>query len=140
LEDMSTTDFSQVTKSLDEVVTTGVSFRSALSFLGQDQADPSDYDFFIFGESMKAAVRLLTDKSIFSTYRLYCEDEAVVTIIIRPVDNLSPNSIQAPSAPQSLRERRRISGKHKLQNVVIRQGSHRETDLFDTDTLLPMNG
>ena len=36
---------------------------------------------------MKDAVQLLTDRSIFVTYRLYLEDYSVVTLIIRPADD-----------------------------------------------------
>lgn len=123
-EGMHRLDFTQGNRSFDEVITAGISFRSILSFVGKNDADPNDFNYFIFGETMKAAVQLLTDKSIFVTYRLYCEDDEVVTIIIRPAKDPSPNSSQCPSGSQSLRERRKASGKRNLQDVVLRQASH----------------
>lgn len=101
------------------MITAGVSFNSALNFVGKGEPDPGDYNFFLFCESMKAVVlQLLTDKSIFVTYRFHCEDNNVVTIIIRPADDPFANFSQCPSAPSSQRERRIISGNRSLQKVV----------------------
>lgn len=138
-EGMSKADYVQTSKTFDEVITAGVSFHSVLSFVGKGDENPGVYNFFIFGESMKAAVQLLTDKSIFVTYRLYCEDDEVVTIIVRPAEDPSPNSSQCPSAPSSLRERRKISGKRSLQNVTLRSMSQSQSQNLDAETLLPIS-
>lgn len=138
-EGMFKADYVQTSKTFDEVITAGVSFHSVLSFVGKGDENPGVYNFFIFGESMKAAVQLLTDKSIFVTYRLYCEDDEVVTIIVRPAEDPSPNSSQCPSAPSSLRERRKISGKRSLQNVTLRSMSQSQSQNLDAETLLPIS-
>lgn len=138
-EESSKTDFTLDKKTFDEIATVGFSLRSMLSFIGRGDQNPNDYNFFIFSDSMKAAVQLLNDKSVFITYRLYCEDDDVVTIIVRPATDPSPNSSQCPSAPESLRQRRKLSGKHNLQNVFVRPVVPKETKNLDAGTLLPIS-
>lgn len=138
-EGVQKSEYVQTTKTFSEFVTFGISFKSILHLVGQGDNEPKDYNFFVFGESMKAAVQLLTDKSIFVTYRLYCEDDQVVTVIIRLADDPSPNSSQCPSAPNSLRERRRISGRQTLRNVDIRTPSQAQTKNIDAETLRPIS-
>ncbi|RLL93713.1 hypothetical protein CFD26_102458 [Aspergillus turcosus] len=138
-EESSKTDFTLDKKTFDEIATVGFSLGSMLSFIGRGDQNPNDYNFFIFSDSMKAAVQLLNDKSVFITYRLYCEDDDVVTIIVRPATDPSPNSSQCPSAPESLRQRRKLSGKHNLQNVFVRPVVPKETKNLDAETLLPIS-
>lgn len=57
---------------------------------------------------------------------------------MHPSDDPSPNSSQRPNAPESLRQRRRISGKHNLQSVFVRPVVQRDTDNLDAETLLPI--
>src|SRR6266487_2527686 len=87
--------------------------------------DPSPVDqvYIMQSESQLSILNpppLLTDRSFIMTYRLYCQKDKVVTIIVRPADDPSPNSSRCPSAPESLRQRRRGSGDRNLQNIVIR--------------------
>ncbi|KAF4225527.1 hypothetical protein CNMCM6457_008154 [Aspergillus fumigatiaffinis] len=138
-EETSKPDFALEKKTFDEIATVGFSLRSMLSYIGRGDKSPNDYNFFIFSDSMKAAVQLLNDKSVFVTYRLYCEDDDVVTIIVRPAADPSPNSSQCPSAPESLRQRRKLSGKHNLQNVFVRPVVPKETKNLDAETLLPIS-
>jgi hypothetical protein len=138
-EETSKTDFALDKKTFDEIATVGFSLRSMLSFIGRGDQNPNDYSFFIFSDSMKAAVQLLNDKSVFVIYRLYCENDDAVTIIVRPAADPSPNSSQCPSAPESLRQRRKLSGKHNLQNVFVRPVVPKDTKNLDAETLLPIS-
>ena len=92
-------DYSQTNKVLDEVAIAGFSFKTILTFVGLPEKKPDDYNFFIHSNLMKVAVQLLNDKSITTTYCLYCESDDVVTITVRPEIDPSPNSSQSPSAP-----------------------------------------
>ena len=103
LEEMKSKDFVLCEKDLDTASIESLTFQTILSALGRGQEIPDEYSFFLNSESMKAAVRLLTDRSIYLTYRIYCEQDHAVTIIIRPASDPSPNSSHCPSAPESLR-------------------------------------
>jgi hypothetical protein len=135
---MAKLDYSQTNKVLNEVAIAGFSFKTILTFVGQPEKKPDDYNFFIHSNSVKAAVQLLNDKSIITTYRLYCENDDVVTIIVRPEIDPSPNSSQCPSAPESLRQRRKISGKRNLSEVFIQPIIPKETENLDAESLLPI--
>ena len=78
------------------------------------KGSPENYAFYIHSESMAAAVRLLSDESITTTYNLYCLDDPVVNIIIRKATDPSPNSSQTPSHADSLASRKDISANRKL--------------------------
>lgn len=118
-EESSSPTFKQTSKMLCDVIVAGVSFQSILTFIGRPDADVRDFKFFMHGESMEQAVRLSTDKSIWATSCLYCGNDQVVTIIVRPAGDCSPNKRKAVSAYESLKERRRISGKSNLQAVAV---------------------
>ncbi|KAG5293631.1 hypothetical protein I7I50_04106 [Histoplasma capsulatum G186AR] len=77
----SRTEYKQVHKSWEQVVEHGLSFGSVLSALDLEP-EPSKYNFYIFSNSMKAAVQLLTDHSIYVMWKLYCFNESVVEIIV----------------------------------------------------------
>ncbi|OQE16187.1 hypothetical protein PENSTE_c025G06250 [Penicillium steckii] len=80
-------------------------------------SDHTKYAFWITSSSMRSAVALLNDSSVHVTYELYCKKDPVITVIVRPERDPSPNSSQTPSAEDSLRERQKVSGQQKLQNV-----------------------
>lgn len=52
---------------------------------------------FTHFEYMKAAVQPLKSEAIQATWHLYCEDDAVVPITVRKMNDLSPNSMCALS-------------------------------------------
>ncbi|PYH33993.1 uncharacterized protein BO87DRAFT_426267 [Aspergillus neoniger CBS 115656] len=116
-----------------------LNFSRILALIGRRQNIPDEYSFFIFSDSMKAAVQMLTDRSIFLTYKMFCENDTAITIIVRPVSGSSPNSSQCPSAPESLRQRRKVSGKKNLQNVFVRPITRANTNSLDAETLSPIN-
>ncbi|RAK95624.1 uncharacterized protein BO80DRAFT_321789, partial [Aspergillus ibericus CBS 121593] len=138
LEEMDKKDFNLHHEELDTRGVEGLSFAKILAFVGRPHTNPEDFIFFIFSDSMKAAVQLLTDRSILLTYRMYCEYDSAITIIVRPVSNPSPNSSQCPSAPESLRQRRKVSGKRDLQSVFVRPVTQSDTKNLDAETLTPI--
>ncbi|KAE8342411.1 hypothetical protein BDV24DRAFT_162302 [Aspergillus arachidicola] len=138
LEEMKSKSFVLRDKDLDTAGIESLTFHTILSVVGRGQDSPEDYSFFLDSESMKAAVQLLTDRSIYLTYRIYCEKDHSITIIIRPASDPSPNSSQCPSAPESLRQRRKVSGKKNLQNVFVRSTVKTDTRNLDAETLSPI--
>lgn len=76
--------------------------------------DTAKFAFYIHSQSMTAAVQLLSDESIITTYNLYCQTDPAVTITARKSADPSPNSSRAVSHEGSLAERRKISAKRGL--------------------------
>ncbi|EGE08347.1 hypothetical protein TEQG_07322 [Trichophyton equinum CBS 127.97] len=101
------TTFKQVHKSWQEVIMAGVSLQSTLRILDLSPDDRDKYNFYIFSPSMKAAVQLLNDKSVYVTWQLYCQLDPMVEIIVRPLQDVSPNSSRCPSSQASLAQRRK---------------------------------
>jgi len=88
---------------------------------------------------MKAAVQLLSDKSIEVTWNLYCQRDDVVTIHIRTTSDPSPNTSKAPSHNNSLAERRRVSGQQrKVSEIFNRNPLGHVTSGLDAATLEPI--
>lgn len=101
-----------------------------------------DHTFWIHSNSMRAAVQLLTDESIRVTYQLYCKDDAVVTIYIRPANDPSPNASHAPSHNISLAERRKASGRRTVSDIFIRPALphiHDSLDALSVELLGTLN-
>jgi hypothetical protein len=59
------------------------------------------FAFYLHSASMAAAVRLLSDESILVTYNLYCQKDDVVTILVRGINEPSPNTSRSPSHQNS---------------------------------------
>ncbi|EGE00721.1 hypothetical protein TESG_08015 [Trichophyton tonsurans CBS 112818] len=66
----------------------GVSLQSTLRILDLSPDDRDKYNFYIFSPSMKAAVQLLNDKSVYVTWQLYCQLDPMVEIIVRPLQDV----------------------------------------------------
>lgn len=56
-------------------------------------AIPTQYHFWIYSASMKAAVELLSDESLV-TWQLHAKNDSSAKFIIRPWDEPSPNNSQ----------------------------------------------
>ena len=97
-----------------------------------------DHTFWIHSNSMKAAVQLLNDNSIQMTWKLYCENDSVVTIHIRPAADPSPNTSKAPSHNASLAERRKVSGRRTVSDIFTRSPLEHVTSGLDAANLEPI--
>ena len=64
---------------------------------------------FMHSASMQAAVQMLKCEAIQATWHLYCRQDPVVTIIVRKINDPSPNSHGAPSYSKALFLRRSAS-------------------------------
>lgn len=104
---MASSKFWVESKTLTEMHDLGFSLRNILQILKLNGCQ-DEFGFFIKSDSTKTAVRLLNDASIFDTYQFHCKAEEVVTIIVRPRNDPSPDYARAPSAPASGRVRHRI--------------------------------
>ncbi|KAI1324074.1 hypothetical protein F5Y16DRAFT_412257 [Xylariaceae sp. FL0255] len=137
-EEMHSARYTQKCVSYTEILKTDITMEHCLSMT--DAKNVADFSFFIFSSSMAAAVQLLSDESIITTYNLYCTEDPVVTIIIRAVDEPSPNTSHAPSHHSSLSERRKVSGRRGLLSPeLFIQPSARNIsggiDIYTMDTL-----
>ncbi|EER37269.1 conserved hypothetical protein [Histoplasma capsulatum H143] len=107
-EEESRTEYKQVQKSWEQVVEHGLSFGSVLSALDLEP-EPSKYNFYIFSNSMKAAVQLLTDRSIYVI------------------------------SQSSLVQLRKISGKRSLSEIFIRPPLKTSSENIDAGQMTPIN-
>lgn len=107
-EQMSITQFEQVTFTYEISNKTDLSLQFVLN-VTKTKGHIRDYAFYMHSDSMAASVRLLSDESIIATYNLYCRNDAIVTIAVRPINDPSPNTSHTPSYHSSLAERRKVS-------------------------------
>jgi len=107
-EDMTLPKFTQKQYTLLDVRQNGITLQSSLS-ITSTKGNTENFAFYIHSASMAAAVRMLTDESIWVTYKLYCQKDPVVTILIRDANEPSPNTSHAPSHSNSYAERRKVS-------------------------------
>lgn len=115
-----------------------MSLKKCLQIAGVD-ANVDKHTFWIHSNSMKAAVQLLSDKSIEVTWSLYCQSDDVVTIHIRTAKDPSPNTSKASSHNNSLAERRHVSGqRRKVSEIFIRTPLDHITSGLDAATLEPI--
>lgn len=122
---------------LSKIQTNGISLSNCMTIAGAG-GRVQDHTFWIHSNSMKAAVQLLTDESIKITYQLYCKNDDVVTIHIRPSGDPSPNTSRASSHNASLAERKKISGRRTVSNIFIRPSLSHVNETIDALTLEPV--
>ena len=85
------------------------------------QGMPEDYNFWIHSPSMNAAVQLLKDAAIHAMWRLYCQDDPTVAVIVRPTGDPSPNTFKARSSGKSsFADRKKTSGRWAISEVFTR--------------------
>jgi hypothetical protein len=134
-EQMRSNAYSQTRVEYKDILKTELTLEQCLERTGAKNA--SDFSFFIHSASMAAAVQLLSDESIITTYNLYCTNDPVVIIIIRNLDELSPNTSRAPSHSDSLREGRKVSGPRGLltPELVIQSAPRNISKSLDLYTM-----
>lgn len=118
--------------SLSQVKENGLTLAQALQRSGA-RGEVGDHSFWMHSNSMKAAVQLLSNQSIEITWGLYCKQDAVITIHIRPCSDPSPNTSRASSHQQSLAERQKVSGqRRKVSDIFLRAPLSNITSSFDS--------
>ncbi|KFY25204.1 hypothetical protein V491_01873 [Pseudogymnoascus sp. VKM F-3775] len=112
----------------------GLTLKDCLTILNI-KGEVGIFAFYIHSGSMAAAVRLLTDESILVTYNLYCQNDPVVTILIRGIDEPSPNTSRAPSHQNSLAERRKVSRGALVPEIFIQPPPRHASGIVDVSTM-----
>jgi hypothetical protein len=135
-ESMSEPSFLQKDITLSQIRQRGLILNDCLRIVNV-KGNPADFSFHIFSASMAAAVRLLSDESVLTTYRLYCQKDPVVVIFIRDANDPSPNTSKAPSHENSLRSRQSTArGRGKLvPELFIRPKPRHVSGSSDIGTL-----
>ena len=102
--------------------------------------DTAKFAFYIHSQSMAAAVQLLSDESIITTYNLYCQTDPAVTITVRKATDPSPNSSRAMSHEGLLAERRKVLAKRGLlyPELFIQPRARHMSGSSDVFTLEPI--
>jgi hypothetical protein len=133
-EDMTLPKFTQKQYTLLDVRQNGITLQSSLS-ITSTKGNTENFAFYIHSASMAAAVRMLTDESIWVTYKLYCQKDPVVTILIRDANEPSPNTSRAPSHSNSYAERRKVSRGKIIPEIFIQPRVRHDSGSMDVSTL-----
>ena len=72
-------------------------------------------DFYMFSQSMRKAIHLVSDGCVLKTWKKYCRNDTVVHIIIRPIRSLSPNSVHAASHHETLAARKTVLSRYFIE-------------------------
>ncbi|KAL8859772.1 MAG: hypothetical protein Q9178_003887 [Gyalolechia marmorata] len=129
--------FTQVKITLDQIKENGINLSGILSQLLLHEPE-EQYSFFMHSASMKAAVQMLTDRSIHATWQLYCQNDPVVTIVVRKAQDPSPNTSRAPSYSMALVERRKVSGPLTVPELPIHAPPDKISSGIDTFSMQPL--
>lgn len=109
-ESMSTATYSFRTQTLAEVQRDGFSLNSFLLTAGLQPSSRGYLEFWIKSNSLKPAVLLPDDEVLSIIYQKHCQHDPVVTIIIRPSNDPTPNSSHGPNEIYSFIERIKVNG------------------------------
>lgn len=121
-EEMKSSRFRVSTKTTTEMIKTrSFSLEMILRMLDLEHSDHTKYAFWITSSSMRSAVALLNDSSVHVTYEICYKKDPLITVIVHPERDPSPNSSHTPSAEDSLHERQKVSGQLKLKSISVRQ-------------------
>jgi hypothetical protein len=96
---------------------------------------PGCFDYYMLSQSTKKAIRLTSDKSVFTTWKKHCRKDSIVQIIMRPRGSPTPDQFHAYSHNESLAERKAVvsklytSSQPKLPEIDLRP------TIFYTDLL-----
>jgi hypothetical protein len=137
-ESMALPTYVQKQYTLRDVQQWGLSLADCLKITSCRDTDLTKYAFYMHSASMAAAVRLLSDESILTTFNLYCQKDPVVTVLIRAAEDLSPNTSRAPSHQSSLAERRKISGRRIVSEIFIQPKIRHISGSTDASTMAPI--
>lgn len=133
-EEMALPNFVQQQHTFAEIKKNGITMAGCLSIL-KIRDDANKYSFYMHSASMAAAVRLLNDESILVTYNLYCQKDDVVLIMVRAITDPSPNSSQAVSHENSLRERKKVSRGALVPELFVQPIPRHTSGTVDISTM-----
>jgi hypothetical protein len=133
-EDMNLPTFVQHQYTFADLRRNGIKLESVLTILNVKD-EVQKFAFYLHSASMAAAVRLLSDESILVTYNLYCQKDDVVTILVRGINEHSPNTSRSPSHQNSLRERRKISRGALVPEIFIQPTPRHASGTIDVSTM-----
>jgi hypothetical protein len=133
-EEMVLPKFTQKQYTLFDVQTDGITLQNCLN-ITSTQGSTERFAFYIHSASMAAAVRMLTDESIWVTYKLYCQNDPVVMVLIRDANDPSPNTSRAPSYNNSFAERRKVSRGKIIPEIFIQPPVRHASGSMDVSTM-----
>ena len=131
-------NFYQGISSLAEITKNGISLQKCLDLAKITNRTTAQCTFYIHSESMSAAVNMLHDQAIMSTWQIYCKKDKVVCIHIRDAEEDSPNVSLAASHKSSLAERRKVS-RSAIPEIVLRPRLRDTSKDFDVITDEPIS-
>lgn len=119
-EEMASSSFRLENKTYTEMEEMDFTIETVLRTLKLIE-ESNEYNFFLLGGLNRKAITFVDNPSMLACYDHYI-DQSVVTIIVRFKSDPSPHDAQAPSAMESLYERRARSNIDELQNPVLNPG------------------
>jgi hypothetical protein len=133
-EDMNLPTFVQHQYTFADVRRNGIKLENILTILNVKD-EVQKFAFYLHSASMATAVRLLSNESILVTYNLYCQKDDVVMILVRGINEPSPNTSRSPSHQNSLRERRKISCGALVPEIFIQPAPRHTSGTIDVSTM-----
>lgn len=88
---------------------------------------------------MQAAVQMLKSEAVLANWQLYCNQDPVVTITVRKIDDPSPNSSRAPSYSKALSQRRLASGTLIVPDIPVHTPPRNVSAHLDPVSLEPID-
>lgn len=137
LESMESRQYKMQVLKLSQVSSTILTLQDCLKIVGV-KGKPEEYSFYLYSESMSAAVQLLSDQSIPATWNLYCQKDLMAMLTIRLAKDPSPNSSRALSHPSSLAEIRKISSGRPVPDIRIQPPHRHASGSTDAYTCEPI--
>ncbi|KAJ5386428.1 hypothetical protein N7509_008969 [Penicillium cosmopolitanum] len=116
-EEMASSSFRLESKTYTEMEEKGFTIETVLQTLRLTK-ESNKCNFFLLGGLNRKAVTFVDNPHMLACYDRY-NDQSVITIIVRYKSDPSPYDAQAPSAMESLHERRAQSKIDELQNPVL---------------------
>lgn len=136
-EEMKSLNFRLESRTYDEMQEAGFTIQTIIRTLGLTE-EANNYSFFLFGGFSRKAMKVVDDPTMVSCYE-YHYNRPVITIIARYKSDPSPYYAQAPSAMESLHERRAISGIDDLENPALNPGAE-DSEPSIRELLEPLDG
>ena len=126
--------FAQKQYTLLDVQTKGITLQNCLN-ITSIQGSTERFAFYIHSASVTAAVRILTDEPIWVIFKLYCQNDPVVTVLIRDANGPSPNTSRTPSYNNSFAERRKVSRRKIVPETFIQTRVRHASGSMDVSTM-----
>lgn len=107
--------------SLKDITAKGPLTREKCLKVTDTEGKPDQFAFYIYSQSMAAAVQVLSSDAIRVTHGLYCTRDHVVQIFVRDANDPSPNTSRATSYQESLKMiKQRLGARQAFPEVALR--------------------